>query len=131
MNDDDYTAALCRLTALTDAQLDGVDRLAGMSADELSSFEGAVQMAWDANRREIARAQADIIRLRQSQAATEVRIGNAARRRNPRYPLFTDAEIAELQRTREVVEEAKQALEAAGRQFKAGVTETQLAAALA
>ena len=123
-------AALCRLTALTDAQLDGLDRLTGMSADEVGDFERAVEVAWNVNRREIARAQADVIRLRQAQAATEVRIGNAARRRSPQYPLLTDAEMAELQRAREVVEEAKQALEAAGQQFKAGVTETQLAAVL-
>lgn len=130
MNDDDYTAALCRLTALTDEQLDGLDRLAGMSVDELSDFTHAVKDAWDANRLEIELAKAEIIRLRRAQAVAEVRIGNAARRRSPKYPLLTDAEMAELQRTRDVVEEAKQALEAAGEQFKAGVTEAQLVAVL-
>jgi hypothetical protein len=130
MSDDDYTAALCRLTALNEEQLDGLDRLAQFSVDELADFTQAVKDAWNANRFEIELAKAEVIRLRRAQAATEVRVGNAARRRNSQYPLFTDAEIAELQRSREAVEEAKHSLILAGQQFKAGVTEEQLTAAL-
>lgn len=128
MTDDEWIAALCRLTALDDAQLDGLERLASLSADELAEFEHAARAAWDENRQAIQDAKSEIIRLRRAQAATEVRVGNAARRRNPQYPLLTDAEMAELQRSREIVEDAKRALEAAGERFKAGVTSEQIAA---
>lgn len=126
--DAEYIAALCQLTSLNADQLAGVDRLGDLSVDELDAFLADFDAAWEANRHAIQDAKDEVIDRRRAQAAIEVQIGEAARRRDPRHPVFTDDEIATLQAAREHVSEAKAALEFAGEQFKAGVTDDQLAA---
>ena len=85
-----------------------------------------VQAAWDANIAAVQAAKVAMIDAVRKQAAVEVECGNAARARNPTYPLLNVDELDRCHEAAAVTAATRKALEEAQDLFKAGVTADQL-----
>lgn len=84
--------------------------------------------AWDNNRAAVAAAQQALVDARQNLTAVEIEVSEAARARNPPYPLLNAEEHARVQEAEAARELARQNLAEARQMFKAGVTVEQLEA---
>lgn len=130
-DDSGLDEALCALTALTDAQLAGLDSLVDLSAKEVVAFGERVDAAWAANQRAVADARAAIDAAMRERMEIEAACSKAARARwvaggSQGVPHLNDEESQRCWDARETWLAAKDlALSVAGR-FKLGVTEDQL-----
>ena len=91
-----------------------------------SPIVGAVQAAWDANIAAVQAAKVAMIDAVRKQAQVEVECGNAARARNPGYPLLNVDELDRCHEAAAVTAATRRAVEEAQELFKAGVTADQL-----
>ncbi len=85
-----------------------------------------VEAAWNANQEALRAAQAAVTVAMNERIQVETEVGNAARARNPAYPVVTDEEKARCEAARQVWLDAKQTLEVAAIAVKSGVTAEQL-----
>lgn len=88
----------------------------------------AVQAVWRANFAAVQAAKAAVTAAMRERTRVENEVGNAARARNPAYPLLNDAELTRASEAAAVYHQAVAELVAAKAQFKDGVTGEQLEA---
>lgn len=96
--------------------------------EEEQSILVELGLAWDNNIAVLADANTAFAEARQALTVLEIETGNAARARNPSFPVFNADELAALEAANAVVEDARGVVTEAQQAFKAGVTVEQLEA---
>jgi hypothetical protein len=86
-----------------------------------------VQVAWDRNHAAYQAATGLVVDALREQARVETACGDAARRRDPRFPVLTEDEKRQVMAARGAVSHAKSARASAAEVVKAGVTADQIA----
>ena len=85
--------------------------------------EDEIQARWEENRRGVQDAKQAVIDTFRAYTRVRSRVSDRARRRDPRYPVLTAEERADVDQARIAWDRAGEDLKSAQERFKAGVPE--------
>lgn len=85
--------------------------------------EDEIQTIWDENIQAVQDAKQSVLSTFREYTRVRAQVSAAARRRDPRYPVLSAQEQADVDRTRQLWDDSKEQLVEAQLAFKAGVPE--------